>query len=314
MGSFFVVQVKTGAEVETKEMLKIVLDRLNNEEVKAIYAMETYTEVMKELPTDNNLEGMGEYPISEFLHIKRIQTFITNLRISCEKIKENMTNDSLLLLEDYQKQIKSLRKILQGTRKKSAKIRSLLKGYVLVETVWNYKTLPSSLWHVIKSVPKVIGIPSKFNVPSDEINHFFENLDMTPQVEMEFDSFIASVAEIEKVKNELLHEANQVFGTERAKELYEQMEILDSNLETELTQIFDNHHDDFLSEQDGHGKDMFKTMLSSIKVSVQRLKEKVSIPLPLFHLLYPRHKLPNDTSFTRSDFLERVKTLILRNC
>ena len=48
MGPFLVEQVRTGTEIETKEMLKVALDKFGNMDVKAIYTMETYTEVINE--------------------------------------------------------------------------------------------------------------------------------------------------------------------------------------------------------------------------------------------------------------------------
>ena len=46
--AFFVVQVRTGAEIEAKEMLKTVLLRSGDSMVKAIYAMETFTEIIRD--------------------------------------------------------------------------------------------------------------------------------------------------------------------------------------------------------------------------------------------------------------------------
>lgn len=306
MGSFFVVQVRTGSELEAKEMLKAVLDRASNYDVRAIYAMETYTEVINVANAVSEITALDEYEISDYLHIKRIQSFITNLRTSYNRLKGNMDEDSASLLESYRTQIRSLTKMLQNARKNTTKVSSLLKGYILIETSANYSFLPNELWHLIKSVPKVVAIPSKYNVPIEEIKSFFENVDMTPQIEMEFESLLSSVEDIEEVKNELLHEANQVVGTEEEKESIRKIDSLEENIDEMMEEVIKQEYIHQPTQQ-------LLDLLSSVKFFFHKKRERVRMPLTLFNLLYPEREEQITLPFNRNIFLSKLRNFIHNN-
>lgn len=310
MGSFFVVQVRTGSELEAKEMLKTVLDRAGNYDVRAIYAMETYTEVINVANTVSEITALDEYEISDYLHIKRIQSFITNLRTSYDRLKGNMDEDSASLLESYRTQIRSLTKMLQNARKNTSKVSSLLKGYILIETSANYSFLPNELWHLIKSVPKVVAIPSKYNVPIEEIKSFFENVDMTPQIEMEFESLLSSVEDIEDVKNELLHEANQVVGTEEEKELIRKIDSLCNSLAENIDEMMEEV---IQHENVQQPTQQLLDLLSSVKFFFHKKRERVRMPLTLFNLLYPEREEQITLPFNRNIFLSKLRNFIHNN-
>ena len=40
----------------------------------------------------------------------------------------------------------------------------------------------------MKSVPDVTGIPSKYNIPQEEVDAFFQQEDVTPEVELQFET------------------------------------------------------------------------------------------------------------------------------
>jgi len=310
MGSFFVVQVQTGSEIESKEMLKVILDRAGNNDVKAIYAMETYTEVINNTTTISELTELDEYGISDYLHIKRIQSSITNLRTSCDRLKESMCEDSASLLESYQKQIRSLTKVLQNARKNTTKISSLLKGYILIETSVDYSFLPSELWHLIKSVPKVVSIPSKYNVPIEEIESFFENFDMTPQIEVEFDNLLSSVDDIRNSGSGLVHEENQAIVTEE-KELAAKIDNLNSSLEVNFYEMLEEvlQEEEHLKLQDNN---KLLDLLGSVRFFFHKKRERVTMPLKLFNLLCSDKKRHERTLlFKRDSFLNTFHNFIL---
>lgn len=309
MGSFFVVQVHTGYEIEAKEMLKVVLNKTNNTNVKAIYAMETFTEVVKNNDDFLNLSNfdLDEESISEHLHVRRIQAGLTNLRNACEGLKSHNGEDSLTLLQSYQENIRSLSKQLREVRKNSKKISSLLNGYILIELTNDVYTLPNDLWHLIKSVPKIVGFPSKNNVPQEEIEYFFQKVDITPQVELEFDEILA-YEEIEMIQSELLDEANESSVSESGIKLIDEMDELNQSLESEINEIIEDSN----IHKDNKSVSPIGRTLVSIKAYVQRKREKVKMSMPLFRLLYPDHpKINNmENALSRTNFLKRLKSFV----
>ena len=70
----------------------------------------------------------------------------------------------------------------------------------------NFHYFPDNLWHLVKSVPNVTGIPSKYNIPQEEVDAFFQQVDVTPEVELQFEELLLS-EEVVEARNELLHAA-----------------------------------------------------------------------------------------------------------
>lgn len=227
--AYFVIQVRTGAEIEVKEILKTVLLRSGDSMVKAIYAMETYAEIIREDNTYVDLSPLDTEDITDHLYVKRIQAGLNNLRTACDNLKVYKDAKSLALLDSYRDNIRELSKELRDARKGTKKISSVLTGYILVELNVDFYYFPDNLWHLVKSIPNVTGIPSKYNIPQEEVDAFFHQIDVTPEVEMEFEELLSD-DEIIVVRNELLHEANTVVGTLEEIDFLEEIDSLDTNL------------------------------------------------------------------------------------
>ncbi|KRG16818.1 hypothetical protein ACA29_02745 [Lederbergia galactosidilytica] len=71
MGSFFVIQVHTGFEIEVKEMLQNLLEKGNNQTVKCIYAMEKATAIFWK---GNELDSLCELSSKEISENRKIFT------------------------------------------------------------------------------------------------------------------------------------------------------------------------------------------------------------------------------------------------
>lgn len=299
MSSFFVVQVQTGFEIETKEFIQVTLDRLKNNSVKTIYAMETFTQI-----SDDALDFSELNPekISEHLYAKKIQASLTSLRNSYDDLKESNTEGTHDLLESYRESIRELTKQLREIRLNTKKVSSLLKGYILIELKDDVFTIPAELWHIIKSVPKVIGFPSKNNVPQEEIDFFFENIDLTPRVEVELDEILTFEEKIE-AEAELIQKANkeEVTGTSIEKEILNELDKL---------QVIDT--EEIVEENIEHLSADEKKLFRNFKVEKTKNKEKVSMSAKLFTTLFPKWKSRNESRyrFKQRDFLMRLKEFI----
>ncbi len=133
--------------------------------VKTIYALDTH----------NHFEPTSLDPksIQRFLHFKKVREQLNNMRYAYAKMKNNQS----VLKNEYKKQILLLTKELKREPELSRiKNKTVLKGYIIIELHGDISKIPSSIYYDIKSVPKVIGMPSVYNVPVDEINDFTEQL------------------------------------------------------------------------------------------------------------------------------------------
>ncbi len=301
--TYFVVQVRSGSEIEVKEMLNTVLNRAGDSMVKTIYAMETFTEIIRDNDCAVDLSELNSNDISEHLYVKRIQAGLTNLRIACDKLKEYKDANSLILLDTYKDSIRELSKELKDVRKNTKKISSVISGYILIELNVDFYYFPDNLWHLVKSVPNVTGIPSKYNVPQDEIDAFFQQVDITPEVEIHFEEVLSS-EEVVDVRNEILHEANQVVGTVEEKVLLGQIDVVSTEVVESINQIQSNIDPTHPNVN----------IIERCKAFIRRNHQAVVLPLDLFLNLYNDIEIqsffPAQSSF---EFLKRFRAVLFRH-
>ncbi|MFS0574959.1 transcription termination/antitermination NusG family protein [Sporosarcina sp. 179-K 3D1 HS] len=297
--AFFVVQVRTGVEIEAKEMLKTFLHRSGDSMVKAIYAMETFTEIIREDHTSVDLSALNMEDITDHLYVKRIQAGLNSLRTACDNLKVYKDANSLALLGSYKDSIRNLTKNLREARKATKKISSVLSGYILIELNVNFHFFPDNLWHLVRSVPNVIGIPSKYNIPQEEIDTFFQQVDVTPEVEMQFEELLYD-EEVVEARNELLNAANDVMGTHEEKELLERLDTLDTQLVDSVEEM----------KNSVDSSSPFERMVERCKAFVRQKRQTVVVPSPLFLILYSEIDLQNPFPAPSTyDFLKRFKSI-----
>jgi len=301
--TYFVVQVRSGAEIEVKEMLNTVLNRAGDSMVKALYAMETFTEIIRDDNIAVDLSELNANDISEHLYVKRIQAGLNNLRIAYDKLKEYKDAKSLTLLDTYKDSIRDLSRQLREVRKNTKKISSVISGYILVELNVDFYYFPDNLWHLVKSVSKVTGIPSKFNVPQEEIDAFFRQVDITPEVEIQFEELLSS-EEVVTVRNELLYEANKVVGTVEEKVLLEQIDIIATKVVESINEM-KNHID---------STNPILSILERCKAFIRRKRQTVVMPKDIFLNLYNDIEVqsffPAQSYF---EFLKRFRSILCRD-
>ncbi len=304
--AFFAVQVQTGFEIQTKEMLKQFLTRAGDSMVKAIYALETFTECIEDNKTDFEVSELNNEDISDHLQIQRLQSGLTNLRNQYDALRNHKDTESINLLNTYKDQMRKISKKIKEFRASSKKISSLLSGYILVELNINYHYIPDHLWHLIKSVPRVINLVSKYNIQKEEVESFFQQIDMTPEIEIQFEELL-NTEEIEELESELLQEANQVdvVGTKEEVELLEQIDNLHTNVIEEVNEFADEIADATPTTSP------IKPLFDRLKCFVRRKREVVTLSVTLFKELYDdvdmryiRHVMSG------KDFLSRLRSLV----
>ncbi|MFS0689033.1 transcription termination/antitermination NusG family protein [Sporosarcina sp. 179-K 8C2 HS] len=301
--AYFVVQVRSGKEIEVKEMLKAVLLRTGESMVKAIYAMETFTEIVRNEHDMIDLSALKTEDISDHLYMKRIQAGLSNLRAACDNLKVYEDANSLKLLNSYKENIRELSTELREARKGARKISSVLSGYILVELNVNFHYFPDNLWHLVKSIPNVAGIPSKYNIPQEEVDAFFTQVDVSPEVEMQLDELL-SHEEIQDTKKEMLHEANTVIGTEEEGELLESIDSLETTLSESLNEM----------KATVETSSPLRSLVERCKALVRRKRQSVILPRTLFLSLYNEIEIQNLYPATNADdFLHRLKDWIFRH-
>lgn len=279
--AYFVIQVRSGKEIEAKEMLKSVLLRSGDSMVKTIYAMETFTEIVRMDDASVDLSELKTEDISDHLYVKRIQAGLSNLRTACNNLKEYKDVNSLALLADYKDSIRELSQQLRAARNESKKISSVISGYILIELNVDFHYFPDNLWHLVKSIPNVTGIPSKHNIPQEEVDAFFHQIDVTPEVELQFEELLSS-DEIMAAKGELI----------------ENIELVESTL-------FDSVADMIL-KTDSTGP--IKSLLERCKVFVRRKRQTIIMPSKLFLNLYNEIEMQGlFLAPSTFDFLQRIK-------
>lgn len=162
--AYFIVQVQTNYEKYVLCMLADILYKKNISVVKRIYALDTYVEYH---PYLNNQD------IREYLKQSRIRNYLNNIRYAYYQ----MNNEKHELKADYKAQIKELTK--QANKHPSSKNKPktlFIRGYIIIECIGEFEVIPSDLYHDIKSIPKVIAIPSTYSVPDEEIKHYFNQI------------------------------------------------------------------------------------------------------------------------------------------
>lgn len=290
--SYFVIKVKTGTELLVKEMLQQVLSKktIENVTVKGIYAMETFTQLVHNESETLEIQNLQNSDITSFLHLKRLQAGLNNLRVAYDNLKPHADVHSMHLLESYREQIRELSKKIQETRKNVKKVISVLKGYILIEVEEMVTLIDNTLWHVIKDTPNVTGLCSNYNVPEEEIEYFFSQLDITPELEMDLgdiDEIENEVVKLNTTSKYLINQANLTIGTEREKELLAQYDLVVSQLRkfVSLRSIIMDEFNISLSKKASYKYPMLQSMFARCNINNSRKRLILNISYELFSLI-----------------------------
>ncbi|OZU89021.1 hypothetical protein CIL03_08365 [Virgibacillus indicus] len=292
--TFFAVQVHTGSEIVVKEMLEKVLQQSRETSIKAIYAMESYTQVVKDNIDSIDCKNITLEEITSHLYAQRLQNSLSNLRLACEKLKRHKDSDSLSLIKEYRNNIKLVTDKLKAVKNNSRKISSVLPGYILVELDANFHYLPSHLWHLItKRVPKVIAIPSKMNIPQAEIDFFFQQVDLSPEVELQMEETLSYEEKI-KAEDQLLYEINKEDASNKEASI-DELDNMNTNVGHELANM----------------NNKTNTFMDQVRSYIKNKRITVSMPSKLFKILFKEKTTAEILSaFSSTDLIYRFKRWI----
>lgn len=292
--SFFAIQVKSGQEIDAKEMLKSVFTKVKESQVNGIYALETVTQIVDKDSKTGELSGyLNEDDVKNHLQIKRIRENLSNLRAAYAGIdQEDGSAETNQMRESYREEIALQSKKLKNIGGRSKKIQGVLKGYILLELKEDLFELPKKVWHLIKSIPKVTGIVSPYSLPDEEIEQFFEHISLAPTIE------VYSSEEVKQDENDCdrLHEEN----IEVADQKMDKDDKREASIAEQLEELKE------LADGDSPIQSMFEKCHSFIR----RKREVLSMPIPLLRQVYKRHNVEFEKEIRDTEFIQKFMCML----
>lgn len=161
--SFFAIQVQTNYELFVQKSIALLVLEKKINLIKNIYALDTQVSFKENHITNEDIKS--------YLEHQRIRSYLNNMRYAYSEMKMNKNEE---LKKEYKLQMKNLIKKIKSYPENQFSQKVVVKGYILIELNRNFEKIPSSLYYDIKSIPKVIGFPSHYNIPQNEIDDFYE--------------------------------------------------------------------------------------------------------------------------------------------
>lgn len=162
--AYFVVQVQTNFERDVLKTLTHVLMKKKINIVRSIYALNIKVDFKQPLKVTNE-------DIREHLKQVRIRDYLNNKRYKYSLF----TDDDHETKQQFIEFVNQISKLSNSKQNKN----SFIRGYIIVEITGNFEKMPSDLYHDIKSIPRVISIPSKYNIPDDEVEKYLNYVNET---------------------------------------------------------------------------------------------------------------------------------------
>lgn len=163
--SYFIVQVQTNYEKYVLSNLAELLLKKKVNIVQSIYALATKIDFQNSIDQEN---------IRDYLKQTRVRAYLNNVRYAYYQLNSNDIN----LKEVYKKQIRELTKEANKfPTSRNKNDNPFIRGYIIIKLKGDFQRIPSDLYHDIKSIPKVISIPNKYNVPEHEIEYYFRQIE-----------------------------------------------------------------------------------------------------------------------------------------
>lgn len=300
MSSIYAIQVRTGFEIKVKEMLEFVLQKANETRILNIYALHTKTKIISQNSENAHTDTDSESNIEKHFLKKQYALSIKNKREQLKVIERYRNPEYEEIKKQYKKEINELQRKLALLKKEDdTQIRTVLKGYILIELKDTITYLPNQLWQLIKSVPHISRILSRHPIPEDEVANFWTNLDdeLSPEVEIYFDE-VMEEKEIEKEETKLLKQIND--------------KKTNRHIQKELLRKINELRKSFADKVRGILQAKPNPFTTKIKTFNKRKREVVAMPLKCLKLLYTENEIKTIRQGIDSyDFLNRLKKLVL---
>ncbi|WP_193065503.1 transcription termination/antitermination NusG family protein [Oceanobacillus oncorhynchi] len=241
--TYFALQVKTGQELKAKEMIKLLLKKSKEKSshlIKAIYAKETYTQYFdcnEKKKLNLSPEQVTENDIFNSLHLDSLKEGLSNVKKQFDSIKKYEDETSNKMKLDLKKKMDHLTGQIDTIRSTAKNLKAAFPGYILIELRTETLYLPNELWQLLNQCPFVASIPSKHNIPAEEIDYFFStNAKTEPDIEIQFEEAV-DYDEVMNQKQELLHRANTTDNQNEEHQMLDEMDELDSDFVSEVNSV-----------------------------------------------------------------------------
>lgn len=306
MGAVFAVQVRTGYEIKAKEMLCHVLEKANEQLVKAVYALETQTELIDDASDKRISSKPSTEDIKAHLRRKEIRASISNKRRQLEAMQRYKSKEFEEMKEQYRKEINRLEKELKEEKNAKKKFKSVLNGYILIELKTNSIKLPDYLWHLIKSVPLVQNILSRDPIPEEEIDAFANKLEeiLEPEVEFVVENDITEEKD-EEIRKEIVNEFSRIIERRKKKKEYvyetSRVEVIEKYEEMKKGAIHKVKELLRLKKERNN-------LIHKINLNEHKKQLKVKMPIRVFNALFSGSEIKFVKGRMQAkDFLERLR-------
>lgn len=301
MGAVFAIQVQSGKETVAKEQMKQRITMMNEKQIKSIYSLETFTEVINKDTDGVNELKITEQDIATHLQKERYRSSINNIRLQLESLDRYTSEKYEQIKNRYKKEINGLKHEMNMNTKNSKNIHSVMKGYLLVELNQEDEFMPNDVYHFIKDTPSVVSVLSTISIPTEEMDYYISNLNklVEPEAVIEIEEQAEGEVVDEKV-SELLHEANKVETTKSEQiELFEEIDELQLSVVEKTKELVEEKP--------------LNSLLSKVKAFISRKKEMVSMPMNMFLDMYTDIEIENfGREMKKKDFLNRLERLVSR--
>ncbi len=209
---------------------------------------------------------MTKNDIFNSLHLDSLREGLSNIKKQFESLKKYEDETSSKMKLDLKEKIEHLTGQIDMVRSTAKNLKAAFPGYILIELRTESLYLPNELWQLLNQCPFVASIPSKHNIPAEEIDYFFStNAKTEPEIEIQFEETI-DYGEVMNQKQELLHRANTTHDQNEKKQVLDEMDELDSDFVTEVNSVSSHPMIDKLVA-------FIKNKRKTVKMSLSILKE-----------------------------------------
>ncbi len=169
---YFAVWVKTGKEIAVQQEL---LSR-NLPQLTSVFAMDRFTAAVPSAHLSSSA-SFFEIDVGDYLHKEHIRETLQQLRQTSLHFADTEL-DTREMMQSYRRTLHALTEDLEKARMGTE--MPYLPGYILIDINTEQDELDAVLWHQIKEIPDVIGFPSQYALPEDEVLAMFVTLAPSP--------------------------------------------------------------------------------------------------------------------------------------
>jgi len=300
VGAVFAVSCMSGKEIETKDLLQKHLQLHGVTIVKGIFANETHTEIVQESLNEVDSSDVTDNDVQGFLELRNIRNAINNRRLQLEVLSRYDEDEHVSQLRlETRKEINQLERKAKRISRRSKSIKSVLRGYILIELTMNSTYLPTEIWNVISSLSRNCSSPvkvvSQYPIIEKELEQFYKTIEKEKEIEIVIDiEKEKTFDEVKLEQKELLEKLNETNNKVESIELENKLNDLHTDVVDKVNDLIEYRY--------------INEYIQKVKAFVKRGKKKVSLPKELYKELYKDNELLEiDEKLRKRDFLTRIE-------